>query len=137
MKKFEFKEELKREDWEPLDGKWFSKNIYGDFSLYRVKLTDFGVLLYTISGVGCTGNEEYKSFGAYNENQLRYTNVKVFVDFYCDGILKEITEDDARFVLDKFKEKEAVSAEYANIDKERFEKMRAIDETIEKKFFSE
>ena len=134
MKKLEFREELKREDWEPLDGKWYvmdgSTTVFTNFTLYNVKVTRLGILLYLLNGMTFGESESYKSFGKYGENGFQFTPFKLFIDEFCDGKLHEIDEEDAGFFRQKFEEKERLSNEFMELNEERTKKLNEIDKEL-------
>lgn len=115
MKKLEFKEELKREDWEPLDGKWYfadnSKHLLSDFAVYNVTVTKMGVLLYYINNYSVSWCEEYKPFGTYTENGFVCSNFRTFIEDFCGNKMKEISNEDANFIAAKLAEKKSLNEE--------------------------
>lgn len=115
MKKIEFKEEMKREEWEPLDGKWYfadnSGHLLSDFAVYNVTVTKMGVLLYSINNYSLSWCEEYKSFGAYAENGFACSSFRTFIDDFCNNKMKEISNEDAIFIAVKLEEKKSLNEE--------------------------
>ena len=122
MNKLRFLEELKREDWEPINGKWYfadnSKNILVDFVVYNVTVTRRGVLLFSVNNFSATDCEEYKPFGTYTENGFVCSNFRTFIDAFCDNKLKEISNEDANFILVKLEEQKSLNEEKQQRDAE-------------------
>ena len=94
MKKLEFTETFKREDWEPLYGKWFIEPLVEPFFqivLYKVIPTECGFVVYRLVGNGCQ-NEGHASYEKeYSSTNVPFTIYK-FVDDFISERLKPIDE---------------------------------------------
>ena len=106
MKPLNFTETFKREDWEPLYGKWFIDPLREpllDLALYKVIPTECGFVIYRLASNGCQ-NEGHVSY----EKEYNSTNVPFivcrFVDNFISECLKPIDEsrvEDAKNVMNE------------------------------------
>ena len=97
MKELKFEEEIKREDWEPLFGKWFvycpENAFYNGVTLYHVIPTEIGLILYWSNTTNNASYEEYQSFGTFTEFRVS-KRVSEFISLYVRGNLTTVEETD-------------------------------------------
>lgn len=87
MKPLNFTETFKREDWEPLYGKWFidpSVKPFYQIVLYKVIPTECGFVVYELMNNGCQ-NEEYASY----EKEYSSTNVPYIIFHFVNDFISE------------------------------------------------
>lgn len=106
MKPLNFTETFKREDWEPLYGKWFIDPLREPLlhlALYKVIPTECGFVVYTLASNGGQ-NEGHVSY----EKEYNSTNVPFivcrFVDDFISERLKPIDEsrvEDAKNIMNE------------------------------------
>ena len=94
MKPLNFTEKFKKEDWEPLYGKWFIYPLEEPFFqivLYKVIPTECGFVVYRLASNGCQ-NEGHASYEKeYCSTNVPFTVYK-FVDDFISERLKPIDE---------------------------------------------
>lgn len=97
MKELKFEEEIKKEDWEPLFGKWYAhiqeSPLYNGITLYHVVPTELGFILYWRNTTNDRPYEEYQQFGTFREP---YVNRRVsdFISLYLNEKLTTVEETD-------------------------------------------
>ena len=97
MKELKFEEEIKKEDWEPLFGKFFihiqENPLYNGITLYHVVPTELGFALYWHNTTNSRPYEEYQQFGTFREP---YVNRRVsdFISLYLHAKLETVEETD-------------------------------------------
>lgn len=95
MKELKFEEKIKREDWEPLFGKWFvycpESVFYNGVTLYHVIPTELGLILYWRNTTNNASYEEYQSFGTFTEFKVN-KRVSEFISLYVRGKLTTVEE---------------------------------------------
>lgn len=101
MKELKFEEEIKREDWEPLFGKWFvhiqKSPLYNGITLYHVVPTELGFALYWHNTTNDRPYEYYQQFGAFRESSMN-RNVWEFISLYINSKLTTVEETDVEEV---------------------------------------
>lgn len=105
MKKLTFTEKFKKEDWEPLYGKWFIEPLEEPFFqivLYKVIPTECGFVVYRLAD-GCQ-NEAHASYEKeYSSTDVPFTVYRFVVDFISER-LKPIDEsrvEDAKNIMNE------------------------------------
>ena len=89
--------EIKKEDWEPLFGKFFihilESPLYNGITLYHVVPTELGFALYWHNTANGRPYEEYQQFGVFREP---YVNKRVseFISLYLHAKLETVEETD-------------------------------------------
>lgn len=108
MERLTFTEKFKKEDWEPLYGKWFIEPLEEPFSqivLYKVIPTECGFVVYRLAD-GCQ-NEGHASYEKeYNSTSVPYIICR-FIDDFISERLKPIDEsrvEDAKNIMNEFKD---------------------------------
>lgn len=87
MKPLNFTETFKREDWEPLYGKWFIDPLWEPFFqivLYKVIPTECGFVVYSLISNGCQ-NEGHVSY----EKEYISTGVPFIVCRFVEDFISE------------------------------------------------
>ena len=101
MKELKFEEEIKREDWEPLFGKWFvhiqESPLYNGITLYHVVQTELGFALYWHNTTNDRPYEDYQQFGAFRESSMN-RRVWEFISLYLNSKLTTVEETDVEEV---------------------------------------
>ena len=101
MKELKFEEEIKKEDWEPLFGKFFihiqENPLYNGITLYHVVPTELGFALYWHNTTNSRPYEEYQQFGTFREP---YVNRRVsdFISLYLNAKLDTVEDTDVEEV---------------------------------------
>lgn len=101
MKELKFEEEIKREDWEPLFGKWFvhiqKSPLYNGITLYHVVPTELGFTLYWHNTTNDRPYEDYQQFGTFRESSMN-RRVWEFISLYLNSKLTTVEETDVEEV---------------------------------------
>jgi hypothetical protein len=117
MEKIKFTEKFKKEDWEPLYGKWFYETIekvgctFDYWTIYKVTKTELGFTVYRLISNGV----ESESFATYND-AYRVSempcDVRLFVDSFASGQLRPLDESKVGDVKNLIAEVKAADKSY-------------------------
>lgn len=107
MKELKFEEEIKKEDWEPLFGKFFihiqESPLYNGITLYHVVPTEMGFALYWHNTTNSRPYEEYQQFGTFREPYVNRM-VSDFISLYLHAKLETVEETDVAEVENLMRE---------------------------------
>ena len=109
MKKLNFTETFKREDWEPLYGKWFFASLDGPYDgceIYKITKTECGFAVYRLLSNGCQSEGIISYDKEYTATNVPFT-VYQFVDNSVSGKLKPLDESrvgDMKRLMSEFNE---------------------------------
>lgn len=118
MEKIKFTEKFKKEDWEPLYGKWFYRIIgqvfgytFDYWEIYKVTKTERGFAVYKFASNGTESESFATYYDEYKCSEIP-NDVSLFVDLYVSGQLIPLDESKVGDVKNLMAEIETANKSY-------------------------